>query len=208
MNACTRRHRWSLPPDRSSIMNWSTSPSASDPALLASGVFESILVTRGQDHSPGCPSRPLGQIAAASCTDTGFQMILLARRTSWPQRHAEASLGSLSAFSPGPPKAGWTSSWTPARSATDRSSSTLRHSLATRPLMAAQVDRALGVGRGRGGGQPRRCRSSLRRARPDITETSRGNIFIQDQHGSWCTPPLDEQVLPGMTRREVHGPAR
>jgi hypothetical protein len=39
--------------------------------------------------------------------------------------------------------------------------------------------------------------------RPDITEMSRGNIFIQDQHGSWCTPPLDEHVLPGVTRREV-----
>jgi branched-subunit amino acid aminotransferase/4-amino-4-deoxychorismate lyase len=39
--------------------------------------------------------------------------------------------------------------------------------------------------------------------RPGITETSRGNIFIQDQHGSWCTPPLDEHVLPGITRREV-----
>jgi len=37
----------------------------------------------------------------------------------------------------------------------------------------------------------------------DITETSRGNIFIQDEHGSWCTPPLDEHVLPGITRREV-----
>jgi branched-subunit amino acid aminotransferase/4-amino-4-deoxychorismate lyase len=37
----------------------------------------------------------------------------------------------------------------------------------------------------------------------DIAETSRGNIFIQDQDGSWCTPPLDEHVLPGVTRREV-----
>ena len=42
------------------------------------------------------------------------------------------------------------------------------------------------------------------RARPqDITETTRGNLFIQDQDGFWCTPPLDEQVLPGVTRREV-----
>jgi para-aminobenzoate synthetase/4-amino-4-deoxychorismate lyase len=36
-----------------------------------------------------------------------------------------------------------------------------------------------------------------------VTETSRGNLFIQDQDGFWCTPPLDEQVLPGVTRREV-----
>jgi para-aminobenzoate synthetase/4-amino-4-deoxychorismate lyase len=38
---------------------------------------------------------------------------------------------------------------------------------------------------------------------PDITEASRGNLFIRDQDGFWCTPPLDEQVLPGVTRREV-----
>jgi para-aminobenzoate synthetase/4-amino-4-deoxychorismate lyase len=37
----------------------------------------------------------------------------------------------------------------------------------------------------------------------DVTETSRGNLFIQDRDGCWCTPPLDEQVLPGVTRREV-----
>jgi para-aminobenzoate synthetase / 4-amino-4-deoxychorismate lyase len=37
----------------------------------------------------------------------------------------------------------------------------------------------------------------------DITETSRGNLFLQDQDGLWCTPPLDEHVLPGVTRREI-----
>jgi para-aminobenzoate synthetase/4-amino-4-deoxychorismate lyase len=37
----------------------------------------------------------------------------------------------------------------------------------------------------------------------DVSETSRGNIFMQDRYGFWCTPPLDEQVLPGVTRREV-----
>jgi para-aminobenzoate synthetase/4-amino-4-deoxychorismate lyase len=37
----------------------------------------------------------------------------------------------------------------------------------------------------------------------DVTETSRGNLFLQDRDGCWCTPPLDEQVLPGVTRREV-----
>ena len=40
--------------------------------------------------------------------------------------------------------------------------------------------------------------------RPDlITETSRGNLFLKQADGVWCTPPLDEQVLPGITRREV-----
>jgi len=36
-----------------------------------------------------------------------------------------------------------------------------------------------------------------------VTETSRGNLFWRDDEGAWCTPPLDEQVLPGVTRREV-----
>jgi para-aminobenzoate synthetase/4-amino-4-deoxychorismate lyase len=41
-------------------------------------------------------------------------------------------------------------------------------------------------------------------ARPElITETSRGNLFLLQADGAWCTPPLDEQVLPGVTRREV-----
>jgi para-aminobenzoate synthetase / 4-amino-4-deoxychorismate lyase len=36
-----------------------------------------------------------------------------------------------------------------------------------------------------------------------ITETSRGNLFWLVDTGQWCTPPLDEAVLPGVTRREV-----
>ena len=36
-----------------------------------------------------------------------------------------------------------------------------------------------------------------------VTETDRGNLFWLDATGQWCTPPLDEQVLPGVTRREV-----
>ena len=40
--------------------------------------------------------------------------------------------------------------------------------------------------------------------RPElITETSRGNLFLKQADGVWCTPPLDEEVLPGITRREV-----
>jgi len=40
--------------------------------------------------------------------------------------------------------------------------------------------------------------------RPElITETSRGNLFLKQPDGVWCTPPLDEHVLPGVTRREV-----
>ena len=36
-----------------------------------------------------------------------------------------------------------------------------------------------------------------------MTETSRGNLFWRVGSGQWCTPPLDESVLPGVTRREV-----
>jgi para-aminobenzoate synthetase/4-amino-4-deoxychorismate lyase len=36
-----------------------------------------------------------------------------------------------------------------------------------------------------------------------LTETSRGNLFWLVGTGQWCTPPLDEAVLPGVTRREV-----
>ncbi|HEV2928857.1 MAG TPA: chorismate-binding protein [Propionibacteriaceae bacterium] len=36
-----------------------------------------------------------------------------------------------------------------------------------------------------------------------VAETSRGNLFWQAATGQWCTPPLDEAVLPGVTRREV-----
>jgi branched-subunit amino acid aminotransferase/4-amino-4-deoxychorismate lyase len=36
-----------------------------------------------------------------------------------------------------------------------------------------------------------------------VAETSRGNLFWRARTGQWCTPPLDEAVLPGVTRREV-----
>jgi para-aminobenzoate synthetase/4-amino-4-deoxychorismate lyase len=36
-----------------------------------------------------------------------------------------------------------------------------------------------------------------------VAETSRGNLFWRAGTGQWCTPPLDEAVLPGVTRREV-----
>ena len=40
--------------------------------------------------------------------------------------------------------------------------------------------------------------------RPDrLSETSRGNLFLLGADGTWRTPPLDESVLPGVTRREV-----
>ncbi len=36
-----------------------------------------------------------------------------------------------------------------------------------------------------------------------LSETSRGNLFLLGRDGVWRTPPLDESLLPGVTRREV-----
>jgi len=36
-----------------------------------------------------------------------------------------------------------------------------------------------------------------------VAETSRGNLFCKAVDGTWLTPPLDEDVLPGVTRRDV-----
>ncbi len=39
--------------------------------------------------------------------------------------------------------------------------------------------------------------------RSDVAETSRGNLFLLGPDEVWRTPPLDEHVLPGVTRRTV-----
>ncbi len=36
-----------------------------------------------------------------------------------------------------------------------------------------------------------------------VTESSRGNLFALGPDGSWVTPPADDQLLPGVTRRAV-----
>ena len=36
-----------------------------------------------------------------------------------------------------------------------------------------------------------------------VAETSRGNLFVQGADGVWRTPPADEHVLPGVTRRAL-----
>jgi branched-subunit amino acid aminotransferase/4-amino-4-deoxychorismate lyase len=38
---------------------------------------------------------------------------------------------------------------------------------------------------------------------PCAAETSRGNLFALTPAGHWVTPPLDDNVLPGVTRRAV-----
>ena len=72
-----------------------------------------------------------------------------------------------------------------------------------RAELAAQVGRPRQPGGRRAGGRCLRCPTSLSRPAGLITETSRGNLFWRGADGVWCTPPLDEQVLPGVTRREV-----
>ena len=148
------------------------------------------------------PILPAWTDRAASCTDTGFQMILLARRTTLVQRHAEPASARPPHSRPAHRRwAGRQAGRSPARS---DGRSARRCGITRGPI--ARGDTSGSSGR-RWTWQRRRsvpiCRSSLRRGGMDITETSRGNIFIQDQHGSWCTPPLDEHVLPGITRREV-----
>lgn len=36
-----------------------------------------------------------------------------------------------------------------------------------------------------------------------VTESSRGNVFARSADGVWVTPPADDQLLPGVTRRAV-----
>ena len=96
-----------------------TKPVAADPTLLASGVFESSW-SREARSFVWLPILPAWTDRAASCTDTGFQMILPARRTT-SYSSTRTGLGSPFAFSPGPPKVDWTSSWTLARSVHGRS---------------------------------------------------------------------------------------
>ena len=176
-------------------------PAAHDTALLAYGVFESILVIRGKiirlaahlarlDRScrelyrRGVPDDLVGtayQLASVHGDQQRLAIRVLARPS-------EGSLDfSLRASPLGPrpanstlryqsrPDQSWRHKWTE-RSALTEAEVAVRPAL---PFFTSQV-------------------------RPhDITETSRGNLFVQDHDGVWCTPPLDEQVLPGVTRREV-----
>ena len=176
-------------------------PAAHEEDLLAYGVFESILVIRGKiirlaahlarlDRScrelyrHGVPDDLAGaahQLASAHADQQRLAIRVLARPS-------EGKLDfSVQASPLGPRPAGSTLRY---QSRPDRS---WRHKWAERSALTeaeAAVRPALPF--------------FTSRARPhDITETTRGNLFIQDRDGLWCTPPLDEQVLPGVTRREV-----
>jgi para-aminobenzoate synthetase/4-amino-4-deoxychorismate lyase len=176
-------------------------PGAPDPALLASGVFESILVTRGKiirlaahlarlDRScrelygHGIPD-DLASAAHELAKLHGDVPRLAIRILARP---IDNSLDFRLDARPLDPRS--TSSTLRHQSRPDRS---WRHKWVERSAFE-EVEAAVSPD----------LPFFTSRSRPyDLSETSRGNIFVQDRHGFWCTPPLDEQVLPGVTRREV-----
>jgi para-aminobenzoate synthetase / 4-amino-4-deoxychorismate lyase len=176
-------------------------PATPDPALLASGVFESILVTHGKiirlaahlarlDRScrelygHGIPDDLAGaayDLAKLHGGQPRLAIRILARpiEDSLDLRLDARPLGPRPASSnlsyQSRPNRTWRHKWVE-RSAFEEAEAAASPDL---PFFTSRI-------------------------RPyDLSETSRGNIFVQDQHGFWCTPPLDEQVLPGVTRREV-----
>jgi para-aminobenzoate synthetase / 4-amino-4-deoxychorismate lyase len=176
-------------------------PPPPEPALLAYGVFESILVIRGNAirlaahlarldrscrelYGRGIPddlAATVRQLARVHADQHRLAIRVLARPS-------EGGLELNLEASPLGPKPG---------------SSTLRHQ--TRPEHSWRhkwVERSALTGAEAAVKPAMPFFTS--KARPDaIAETTRGNLFLQDDDGIWCTPPLDEQVLPGVTRREV-----
>jgi para-aminobenzoate synthetase / 4-amino-4-deoxychorismate lyase len=176
-------------------------PAALDPALVATGVFESILVVRGRiirlaahlarlDRScrelyrRGMPDDLAGaayELARLHAHQPRLAIRILARPTktmldlSLQARPLGPRPASSSLRHQSRPDRSWRHKWIE-RQALD---ATEAAALPDLPFFTSPV-------------------------RPhDIAETSRGNLFVQDRDGVWCTPPLDEQVLPGVTRREV-----
>jgi para-aminobenzoate synthetase / 4-amino-4-deoxychorismate lyase len=176
-------------------------PEAHDPDLLAYGVFESILVIRGKiirlaahlarlDRScrelyrHGVPDDLAGaahQLASVYTDQQRLAIRVLARPS---QGRLDFS---LQASTLGPPAA----------------SSTLRYQSRPDHSWRHKWTERSALGDAEAAARPAQPFFTSR-ARPHyVTETTRGNLFLQDQDGLWCTPPLDQQVLPGVTRREV-----
>jgi para-aminobenzoate synthetase / 4-amino-4-deoxychorismate lyase len=172
-----------------------------DPTLLAYGVFESILAVRGKiirlaahlarlDRScrelygQGLPDDLAGgahQLASVHADHDRLAIRILARPS---EGRLELSLDAS------PLGARPASSTLRYQHRPDRS---WRHKWIERSALVeaeAAVDPALPF-------------FTSRAHADDITETTRGNLFLLGEDGLWCTPPLDEQVLPGVTRREV-----
>jgi para-aminobenzoate synthetase / 4-amino-4-deoxychorismate lyase len=176
-------------------------PATADPTVLAYGVFESILAVRGKiirlaahlarlDRScrelygQGLPDDLAGaahQLASVHADQDRLAIRIFAR-----PREGRLEL-SLDASALGARPASSTLRYQP------RPDSSWRHKWIER---SALVEAEAAV-------SPAQPFFTSRPHPNDITETTRGNLFLQDQDGFWCTPPLDEQVLPGVTRREV-----
>jgi para-aminobenzoate synthetase / 4-amino-4-deoxychorismate lyase len=179
----------------------SDEPPAPDPELLATGVFESLLARHGKiirlaahlarlDRSCrelygyGIPD----DLASAAYDLAKFHADQPRLAIRILVRPAQAMLDlSFQARPLGPRPAG----------------STLRHqSRPERSWRHKWIERS-GLEEAEAAASPDLPFFTSRDRPQDITETSRGNLFVQDRDGFWCTPPLDEQVLPGVTRREV-----
>jgi len=176
-------------------------PAAPDPALLASGVFELILVRQGKIIRLAAHLARLDR----SCRELygyGIPDDLVSSAYELAKLHGDRSRLAIRILArpgdgrlhlrldarplgPRPASSNLRHHWRPDRS--------WRHKWIERSALEA-AEAALWPD------QPFFTSAN----RPyEVSEMSRGNIFVQDRTGSWCTPPLDEQVLPGVTRREV-----
>ena len=173
-------------------------PGPPDPRLVATGVFESVLVLRG------AVVRLAGHLARLdrSCRelyDTGLPDGLAARIR---QHLASADPGERSALriTARSDQGSLAVELTSRRLLARTNRCTLLHSVRPeRSWRHKWVDRT-------------GLEQAERLADPAlpyfsqagwISETSRGNLFWLAPTGQWCTAPLDEAVLPGVTRREV-----
>jgi para-aminobenzoate synthetase/4-amino-4-deoxychorismate lyase len=173
-------------------------PGPPDPGLVAAGVFESVLVVRGEvvrlaghlarlDRS----CRELFELGLPDGLVTRIQQHLAATASRHPtglRITARSHHGSLTveltsrALPPRTTRCTLAQAFRPERS--------WRHKWFDRAALE-QAEQA--------------SRPALPYFVQDgsIAETSRGNLFWRAATGQWCTPPLDEAVLPGVTRREV-----
>jgi para-aminobenzoate synthetase / 4-amino-4-deoxychorismate lyase len=173
-------------------------PEPTDPGLVAAGVFESVLVANG------AVVRLAGHLARLdrSCRELfglGVPDGLVARIR---EHLADTDHGERSAL----------------RIAARADHGSLAVELTSRPLPPRTTRCALvhAVRPDRSWRHKWVDRAALERAERltdpalpyftqvgSVAETSRGNLFWLAGTGQWCTPPLDEAVLPGVTRREV-----
>ncbi len=173
-------------------------PRAPDPALTGLGVFESILAVRGRIvrlaghlarldlscrelYGLGLPADLASTVQQRLRTGPAAERVVL-RVTARP--HAHGLRVAVEARPLGPRRT------TSTLSTASRPQRSWRHKWLDRVALDAAEQTTwpampyfAAVGR--------------------VTETSRGNLFWRGADGVWCTPPLDEQVLPGVTRREV-----